>query len=175
MDEDEDEETQEQPPFRWNPQAVCMLCLTMAAMAIPLMGVVWFVQGYLSSRQVAPKSAPQAEINTQPLRETLEHVADSQFAEETKVTIPTEEEVTIHLPAGEVTARVAQIEKLTKTAGGSILEMTSPDAAVRRFVIKVPSLRRDLLASAIRGEQVDFAAMPVTLETKLLEVKLITP
>ncbi|HEY8902130.1 MAG TPA: hypothetical protein VIM48_00395, partial [Chthoniobacterales bacterium] len=109
-----DEDKEELPPFRWNWQAVFMLFFTMAALAIPFGGIVWFLRGYLYAQQrehaahaapaspqpaatstlvAAPPSPipvptatpPKPPVDAAALAQSLEHAAESQLGSETKL------------------------------------------------------------------------------------------
>jgi len=176
MDDDKDE----QPPFRWNRQAVFMLVLCMFAMALPLGGVVWSLRGYLVAKQriaaeatASPTPAKPA-VDTVSLEKSLERVSDEQFAS----TVTLKEDGTsleLTVAPGDMAARAARIGELAKDAGGSALDMSDPEAKSRRLMVQVAASRLDLLKRAIRGERVDFSAIPAGAETQMLEVELRAP
>lgn len=167
-----DDEKEEQQPFRWNPQAVFMLFFFMLAMAIPLGGVVWFARGYLAAQQRGEKSAPHIakEVDTSSLEKGLERMSDEQFA--SSVTVETKDLVELRVAEGDMASRVARILEITRDAGGSGLEMSAAGQGSRRLMIQVPASRDELLERAIRGDRVDFTAIPAGADTQLLEVDL---
>jgi hypothetical protein len=169
-----DEEKEDQPPFRWNPQAVFMLFFFMFAMAIPLAGVVWFARGYLSAQQRIEQPATAAKtVDTTSLEKGLERMSDTQFA--STVTVEMKDGVELRVIPDDMSSRIARILEIAKEAGGSGLEMSPSDKGTRRVTIQVPASRYELLKRAIRGESVDFSAIPAGATTQLLGVDLKTP
>jgi hypothetical protein len=170
-----DEEKDDQPPFRWNPQAVFMLFFFMLAMAVPLMGVAWFARGYLSAAQPHAAAAPAVKsIDTSSLEKGLEQVSNAQFA--SAVTVEARDGVELSVLPEDMPARIDRIIEMAKDAGGSGLEMPSSRTdGARRLTIQVPASRYELLKRAIRGERVDFSAIPAGASTQLLEVNLRKP
>ncbi len=175
-----DDEKDEQPPFRWNPQAVFMLFFFMLAMAIPLMGVAWFARGYLSAQQravtlPAPAPTPAARIDMKTLEKSLERVSDEQFA--STVTLKVGNGVELEVAAEDMNARIARIMELARDAGGSALDMSSSksDGAARRVMVQVPASRYELLKRAIHGDRVDFSAIPAGTAAQMFEVDLKAP
>jgi hypothetical protein len=45
--------------------------------------------------------------------------------------------------------------------------------ALARLTIQVPSSRRELLRRAVNGEKIDFAAIPASADTDLVEVRFV--
>jgi hypothetical protein len=166
-----EDEPDEQPSFRWNPQAVFMLFFFMLAMAIPLMGVVWFARGYLSASAKGAKPAPAASANVEPLRAALENVAKTEFGASTK--LDAEDEISVR--CDDVGPRAARIADLAKQAGGSSLETAGADAGVRRLKIRVPSTRDEMFRQTIAGGTADFSTVPAGPEMKLLDVVVEKP
>jgi hypothetical protein len=196
MDEDKDE----LPPFRWNWQAVFMLFFTMAALAIPFGGIVWFLRGYLYAQQrehaahvaaaspqpattstqviAAPSPVPiptatprKAPVDAAALAQSLEHAAESQLGSETKLE---DENATIRLtlPADQIGPRIERIKQIATSAGGNALEMTSDQPGAGRLMVQVPDSRADLLRRAIQGDKVDFTSIPASPETTLIEIQI---
>jgi hypothetical protein len=196
MDEDKDE----LPPFRWNWQAVFMLFFTMAALAIPLGGIVWFLRGYLYAQQrehtahVAAVSSQPAATPTQmtappapgpipaatprkppvdaaALAQSLEHTAETQMGSETKLE---DENSAIHLtlPADQIGPRIERIKQIATSAGGNALEMTPDQPGGGRLMVQVPDSRADLLRRAIQGDKVDFTSIPASPETTLIDIQI---
>ncbi len=169
-----DEEKEELPPFRWNPQAVFMLFFFMLAMAVPLGGVVWFARGYLSAQQRLAKSGnPPKMVDTSSLEKGLERMSDAQFAATT--TVENKDDLELQVASEDIASRIAKIMEIAKEAGGSGLEMSASSKDARRIMIQVPSSRYELLKRAIRGDRVDFSAIPAGPSTQLLEVNLRAP
>jgi hypothetical protein len=172
---DEEKDNDELPPFRWNWQALFMAFFTMAALAIPLAGVLWLARGYLEGQVAAahatPSPAPQA-INTHPLEGALERAAESTLGEETKL-LGSENEWEIRVAPDEVQARARRVADLARESGGSALEVEAVPPALARLTIQVPSSRRELLRRAVNGEKIDFAAIPASADTDLVEVRFV--
>lgn len=172
-----DEEKDELPPFRWNWQAAFMVFFTMAALAIPLAGVLWLARGYLENQVAAahatPSPTPARPVNTQPLESALERASESTLGNATKLN--TENERTLHVAPDQVAARAQRISEQAREAGGSALEMEAAPPTLSRLTIQVPQSRRELLLRAINGEKVDFSAIPASGETDLIEVRLVKP
>ena len=169
---DDDEEPQDQPPFRWNWQAVFMLCFFILAMAIPVAGVLLLAQGYFEPAPVA-RAAAAPEVDTGSLEKGLERVSETQFAD--VVTISKDEGVELSVAGEDLNPRTARILEIAKEAGGSGLEMGGMGEGAKRVMIQVPASRRGLLRRAILGERVDFSAIPAGAAMQLLEVNLRTP
>lgn len=170
-----EDEKEDPPPFRWNPQAIFMLFFFMAAMALPLGGVLWFARGYLSAQQRIATPAPEVKtVDTSSLEKGLEKMSDSQFA--STVTLEDGSNLELEVAADDMDARIARIAELAKSAGGSALDMSEPGATkVRRVTVQVPQSRMELLKRAIRGDQVDFSAIPAGTATQMLEIDLKAP
>jgi|GEM_PF-7085725 len=197
MDEDKDE----LPPFRWNWQAVFMLFFTMAALAIPFGGIVWFLRGYLYAQQhehaahVAaassqPAARPTAQASETPspvpvptttpqkppvdaaaLAQSLEHAAETQMSSETKL----EDEnssIRLTLPADQIGPRIERIKQIATSAGGNALEMAPDQPGAGRLMVQVPDSRADLLRRAIQGDKVDFTSIPASPETSLIDIQI---
>jgi hypothetical protein len=194
MDEDKDE----LPPFRWNWQAVFMLFFTMAALAIPFGGIVWFLRGYLyaqehaahvaASSQPAARPTAQASVTPSPvpaptaapqrppvdaaaLTKSLEHAAESQMGSETRL----EDEnssIRLALPADQIGPRIERIKQIATSAGGNALEMTPDQPGGGRLMVQVPDSRADLLRRAIQGDKVDFTSIPASPETTLIDIQI---
>jgi len=172
-----DEEKDEQPPFRWNRQAICMVAIFLVAMALPLGGVVWVARDYLSAqqRQAARAAAPApVAVDAASLERGLERVAEAQFASAVSLQ-DVGAALTLTLAPDDMTARIARIGELAREAGGSALEVGEPGATPRRVRVQVAGSREELLKRAIRGERVDFSAIPAGTATQMLEVELRAP
>jgi hypothetical protein len=165
-----DEENDPQPPFRWNRQAVFMACFFAVALAIPLGGVFWLALG---DRKPQPVVKPAAEVDTTALKEGLERMSDAQFSG--TVTVEVEKGIEIEVASEDMPARIARIAEIAKSAGGSAVDLSEPDAKSRRVMVQIASSRFELLKRAIRGESVDFSAIPAGTATQLLEVELKAP
>jgi len=172
-----DEEKDELPPFRWNWQAAFMVFFTMAALAIPLAGVLWLARGYLENQAAAahatPSPAPTKSVNTQSLESALERASESTLGNATK--LDAENEWIVRVPSDQAAARAQRISGQAREAGGSALEMEATPPALARLTVQVPQSRRELLQRAINGEKVDFSAIPASSETDLIEVRLVKP
>lgn len=171
-----DEEKDELPPFRWNWQAAFMVFFTMAALAIPLAGVLWLARGYLENQVAAahatPSSTPQA-VDTRALAGALERASESTLGNATKLDV--ENEWTVRVTPAEAAARAQRIVEQAREAGGSALETEAAPPALARLTIQVPQSRRELLQRAVNGEKIDFSAIPASSETDLIEVRLVKP
>jgi hypothetical protein len=165
-----DEEIEPQPPFRWNWQAVFMVCFFAAALAIPLAGVLLLAQGYFEPRPVAK---PAAQVDTTALEKGLERMSDAHFSD--TVTTKIQDGIVIEVAHDDMAARIARISEIAKSAGGSALDMSEPGAKSKRLMVQLSASRMELLKRAIRGEPVDFSAIPAGAETQLLEVELKAP
>lgn len=166
---EDESKPQEPPPFRWNPQAVFMALLFLALLAFPLAGVVWTLRDDMKK-----PSRPDVVVDTTALEKGLESMTDRHFSPTVDAAI--QDTLTIEVAPADMTARGQRIAEIAKTAGGSALEMSGGDGAgPRRFMVQAPASRMDLFKRAIRGEPVDFAAIPAGSETALLEVELKAP
>jgi hypothetical protein len=166
----DDEEEQQLPPFRWNKQAVFMVCFFAVALAIPFAGVLMLANGF-SMRQPPPK--PEAQVDTTSLVKGLEKMSDEHCSSTALTKI--QDGVEIEVGADDVVARSMRISQTARFAGGSALDMSKQGAKSRRLLVQVPASRMDLFKRAIRGEPVDFSAIPAGAETQLLEVELKVP
>jgi hypothetical protein len=160
-----EEENTEQPPFRWNWQVTVILCLTALALAVPVAGVLLIAKGALE-----PRPAPA--IDTSALERGLETVSSAHFS---AAGGPLQETIELSVAPGDAAARIARIGEIARVAGGSALELSESNAAVRRLMVQVPAARAELFKRAVRGEPVDFSAIPVGAETQLLEITLKAP
>jgi hypothetical protein len=173
MDEEKDDKLR---PFRWNWQALFMVALTMVALALPLIGVLWFAHDYVENKNHRPSAAATPElqqVNPKQLEDALVRAADSTLGSATK--LATENEWTLRVPPAEVAARVRRIAELTRAAGGSTLETEAQPPALARLAVQVPQSRRELLWRAINGENIDFSTVPAGTETDLVELRLVKP
>lgn len=164
----------EQPPFRWNPQAVFMLFFFMAAMAIPLMGVVWFARGYLSAQQ-RPAAETKAAADTSALEKGLERMSLDKLREATVIQ-PAAGGMELRVAREDMDARAARIGEIAKAAGGTAVDLgTGADGSARRLMVQVSAPRVELLQRAIRGDRVDFSAIPPGADTQMFEIALKAP
>ena len=171
---DDDEEPREQPPFRWNWQAMVMLCVFAVAMAVPLAGVFWFARGYLVARQQAvPKPAVEKPVDTSSLEKGLEQMSNAQLPEATS--IANDDGISLIVAKEDMGARIARIAEIAKEAGGGAVELSAADAPVRRVMVQAPASRVELLQRAIRGDRVDFSAIPAGASTQMFEINLKAP
>ncbi|MGH8047116.1 MAG: hypothetical protein ACREKL_07710 [Chthoniobacterales bacterium] len=164
----DEEENDGQPPFQWNWQAVFMVCFFAIALAIPLAGVVLLGKGYFEPRPVAK---PAAEVDTKALALGLEKLSDDRFS----TTLDVKNSVVLEVAAGDMNARIQRIAEIARAAGGSALEMSQWGAKSRRVVVTIPASRIELMTRAIRGDSVDFSAIPAGANTDVLEVELKAP
>jgi len=162
-------EDQSQPPFRWNWQAVFMVCFFAVALAIPLAGVILLGNGALAPRP----AKPAANVDTAALEKGLEKMTDEHFS--TTVTTKIQDGMEIEVAPDDMAARSTRIVEIAGVAGGSALDMSEKGAETRRLMVQAPASRMELLKRAIRGEPVDFSAIPAGTETALLEVELKAP
>jgi len=132
MDESEEDDPDKLPPFRWNWQAVFMVGFTAAALAIPLLGVVSLLQGYVNPAP-APKSVPTTASKAAEnpgLRSALERASDTAMA---AAPIP-DERPALNVPVAteaERAPKIARLRQIVSGQGGTVLEME----AGRRFVV----------------------------------------
>lgn len=135
----------------------------MAALFLPLFGVIWFAQGYFSNQQPAEVAAPPPVASTV-LRESLERAASEQL----KIEPIEDERVVLTIPTTEE-GRPAKLESLqatVKASGGTAIEL-----AENHYLISGPAGIRAAVSTALLGSAPSESAS-ATGETELFEVKL---
>ena len=165
-------EKEELPPFRWNKQAVFMACFFAAMLALPLLGVAFF-GNYTAPARPAKSPAAEVKVDTDSLQQGLEKMSETRFS--SSVTLENADVVRLEVAKDDMDARIARIGEIAKEAGGGALEMSEAGTSTRRVMANVPRARAELLRRAIRGDRVDFTAIPAGTATEMVQIELGAP
>jgi hypothetical protein len=133
-----EEDPDDRPPFQWNRQALFMVVLTMVALALPLMSVVWFASDYLEAKRRVPvvepgKGASTVEAENPALRSALERASEKMLPTE-----PITDErpsLMVRVAPADRGAKAQSLREAVTKAGGSLVELESGT----RFLVSAPA------------------------------------